>query len=404
MKKVKLKDILNIQYGTRITKKDNVEGQYPVYGGGGITFYTNSSNRSNALIVSRFGMSKKCVRFIRDDFFLNDSGLSVTPANEKELSQGYLYFLIHSLQDFIYSTARGSAQKNIQMEVFLNKEILLPSLEIQLKLVRVLKIAESQSQSIQSTSDTLLQDLSDFRKEILTRAFRGELTEQNIADGTGAELLQSIQLERQQQEAGTKRKKKTELAPVEDGGEPYNLPENWVWTRLGELFSMNYGKNLPTSELKETGYKVFGANGVIGFYSDFIYEESQVVISSRGANSGKMNVTPPKCFITNNSIVLNIDKSKMNNMFFYYLLHQVDRSKIVTGTAQPQVTIENLNQALISLPPLAEQHRIVEKIEAIFAQLDVMEEAILLQKDEASKCYEEILRKSLEGTPELVTA
>jgi type I restriction enzyme S subunit len=51
----------------------------------------------------------------------------------------------------------------------------------------------------------------------------------------------------------------------------------------------------------------------------------------------------------------------------------------------------------VPLPPLAEQQRIVEKIEAIFATLDTMEQAILLQKAESSTCYEEILRKSLEG-------
>ena len=62
---------------TRIVKKNSVGTQYPVYGGGDETFRTDQYNREDQLIISRFGMSEKCVRFVNGKFYLNDSGMSL---------------------------------------------------------------------------------------------------------------------------------------------------------------------------------------------------------------------------------------------------------------------------------------------------------------------------------------
>ena len=66
---VRLSDVINIVYGTRIVKKTANEGDYPVYGGGDITFYVDTYNRDTAIVVSRFGLSKKCTRYIKGRFF-----------------------------------------------------------------------------------------------------------------------------------------------------------------------------------------------------------------------------------------------------------------------------------------------------------------------------------------------
>lgn len=236
---------------------------------------------------------------------------------------------------------------------------------------------------------SIIFDKKQFKEAILSKAFRGELTEQDYDEGTGKELLERIKSERQREQKG---KKKVEIAPVAKEEEPYELPPNWTWARLGEVSYFNYGKNLPTSKLIEKGYDVFGANGVIGKYSEYMYEKSQLTISCRGANSGKVNMTPEFCFITNNSIVI---QSTSSRKFTYYTLMTQDRKKIVTGTAQPQVTIANLENAIIPLPPLAEQHRIVAKIERAFELIDSMDVDSLLQ--DISDFRQEILTRAFRG-------
>lgn len=148
-----------------------------------------------------------------------------------------------------------------------------------------------------------------------------------------------------------------------------NLPKGWESIKVGELCNLVYGKGLLTKYLTETGYPVFGANGVIGKYKSYLYAEPKVIISCRGAASGAMHITVPKSFITSNSIILDTVTNEVSNEYLKYAMESVDRTKIVTGTAQPQITIENLKDLEIPLPPLPEQQRIVEKLDALMARI-----------------------------------
>ena len=146
---------------------------------------------------------------------------------------------------------------------------------------------------------------------------------------------------------------------------------NTITYKLGEICKIVYGKGLPTKNLKPKGFPVFGANGIIGYYDSFLYEEEQVLISCRGAYSGKINISPKQCFITNNSLVITPkEENKVNKKYLYYTLQATNKTKLVTGTAQPQVTINNAEDLQIPLPPLPTQHAIVSRIETLFAELD----------------------------------
>lgn len=173
---------------------------------------------------------------------------------------------------------------------------------------------------------------------------------------------------------------------------------NWQTKKLGEVCRITYGKGLPTKDLKENGFPVFGANGIIGFNDKYLYEESQVLISCRGAYSGKINFSPPLCFVTNNSLILEIISNEdLDKRFLYYILHTVNKSKLVTGTAQPQVTINNAVELTFQLPPLETQHAIVSKIEELFSELD-QGIADLKTAQEQLKVYRQsVLKYAFEG-------
>ena len=123
-----LSEICEIHFGTRITKKNNIVGEIPVYGGGDITFYTNEFNRNkNTLIVSRYALSKVCVRLIFNNFYLNDSGLSIT--SKDSILQNYInyYLLDNEIQEYIYKKCTsGSIQNNLNMNLFNNIKIKIP--------------------------------------------------------------------------------------------------------------------------------------------------------------------------------------------------------------------------------------------------------------------------------------
>lgn len=171
----KLGDICTIDYGTRILKKDNVDkNQFPVYGGGDIVFYTDKFNRNGFnILISRFGMSRNCLRLIDEKIFLNDSGLTVKPVNSTILHK-FLGYYLHINQIEIYQCGRGAAQKNIDINKFKEIKIEIPSLEIQNEIVIY---CDDQNRKIEELKKEIEQNKEMIKKHLTMVLEKCEKTE-----------------------------------------------------------------------------------------------------------------------------------------------------------------------------------------------------------------------------------
>ena len=117
------------------------------------------------------------------------------------------------------------------------------------------------------------------------------------------------------------------------------------------LNNVVYGKGLLTTELTDEGYPVYGGNGIIGKYSKYLYDKRMVIISCRGAASGKVMYSEAFSFITSNSLVLEINNSKEYPFeFMLFSCYQTDFKSKVSGSAQPQLTVDNLKDVEINIP------------------------------------------------------
>ena len=190
---------------------------------------------------------------------------------------------------------------------------------------------------------------------------------------------------------------KLEQALVPDDEQPYEVPSNWVWIYCNSLFDIVYGKGLPTKELKEDGYPVFGANGHIGYYDTYMYEKEQVLMSCRGAYSGTINITVPFSFVTNNSLILNCRCTQMHYKFIAHLFNSSDKSRLISGSAQPQVTVQAFEGFPLVIPPLTEQKRINDRIESLFEKLDNAKEHAQNALDSFEARKAAILNKAFTG-------
>ena len=123
----------SIEYGTRVVQKRDGGTIYPVYGGGGETFRMDRYNREDCLIIARFAMSPRCVRYVAGKFFLNDSGLSVK--SKEELEQAYLNYHLLFFNDVIYHLGKGAAQRNLDVKAFRQLVIAIPPKSTQLSIV-----------------------------------------------------------------------------------------------------------------------------------------------------------------------------------------------------------------------------------------------------------------------------
>ena len=140
-----------------------------------------------------------------------------------------------------------------------------------------------------------------------------------------------------------------------------NFSEPWETVRLGEVAEIYQPQTISSNELTDKGYQVYGANGQIGFYSRYNHELPQVVITCRGSSCGTVNITPSKCWITGNAMVVNVDnKENIDKDYFYYLMSNSSFKALISGSGQPQIVRTPLVNYSVYMPTLKEQTAIAQ--------------------------------------------
>ena len=134
------------------------------------------------------------------------------------------------------------------------------------------------------------------------------------------------------------------------------VPAEWRVTRFTDVFDVRYGKGLGTRDLLADGqYPVYGAGGVIGRYDSFIAEGPTCLITSRGNGSGTVWRTVEKAFVTNNSFLVypKADFTGLNFGFAELFAGQANVKTVVSGSAQPQLTLDGLAGLQVIAPERA---------------------------------------------------
>ena len=168
---------------------------------------------------------------------------------------------------------------------------------------------------------------------------------------------------------------------------------NWPIVPIGQLFRLKQGTYLKPEEMAEEPtesfpYAVYGANGVIGHSSKRMYSERTSLVSCRGANCGVVHFTSQNVWISNNSIAC-IPISEVDPTFYYYVFLNTDFSDVITGSAQPQITITNLSSKQLIIPPLPEQKRIAGILSAYDELIENSQRRIKVLETMARNLYRE---------------
>lgn len=170
------------------------------------------------------------------------------------------------------------------------------------------------------------------------------------------------------------------------------IPISFKEVNLTDVVEIKYGKNLPKNKLEESGYPVFGGNGIIGYYKEYMYEQKQVLVSCRGAASGKVLVSDKMSYITNNSLILEIT----NDITFEYLKQYCINYPFynyATGSAQPQITINNISNVKLYIP----SDDIMNKFSNILKSLDNQVDKNRKENEKLAKLRDTLLPKLMSG-------
>lgn len=178
------------------------------------------------------------------------------------------------------------------------------------------------------------------------------------------------------------------------------LPRGWEDVEIGQICELYQPQTISTKQMNIDGqYFVYGANGIIGRYEKYNHEESELLITCRGATCGNVHITKEYSWINGNAMVVKpFTKDTISLIYLKFLFLTGSRTKkAISGTAQPQITRTTLSPIKVPIPPIAEQHRIVAKIEELFSSLDKGIESLKTAQAQLKTYRQAVLKWAFEG-------
>lgn len=162
-----LGDVIHLNFGDRITKREHSGTIYPVYGGGGESFRTDDFNRENEYVVSRFAMSEACVRKVSGKFWMLDSGFTFD-ASTPDILKDFIAYWLFNHQPEIYACSSQGAQKNLKTDEFRKFRVPVPPIEIQREIVEVLDTFTKLEAELEAELEARRRQYKYYRDALLT--------------------------------------------------------------------------------------------------------------------------------------------------------------------------------------------------------------------------------------------
>jgi len=260
-----------------------------------------------------------------DKFLLNQRLLLLR--EKKSKSHNYFINYLVSTSRFLYyffSNSKGGTgnQSNVGVEDLKAIKLPLPTVPEQQKIANFLTATDTKIQQLRQKKGLL----NDYKKGVMQQIFKQEIRFKN-----------------------------------DDGGDF----EDWEVKKLGEVAKIYQPKTISQSDLTKEGYDVYGANGIIGKFSEYNHLLEQIVVTCRGSTCGTVNFTNPKSWITGNAMVINIDNNrKIDKRFLSFLLSNTNFTYLITGSGQPQIT-GDIKKHKSLFPTLPEQQKIANFLSSI---------------------------------------
>ncbi len=176
----------------------------------------------------------------------------------------------------------------------------------------------------------------------------------------------------------------------------HDLPEGWVRVKIGDIFHLHYGKGLIKKQRVHSGdVPVYGSSGLLG-YHDTPYTKKPCLIVGRKGNVGSVFLSDEPCWPIDTTYYIEI-QSSIHVSFSYYLLSQKQLLILDKSTAIPGINRNDVYDLTIPLPPATEQHRIVNKIEELFTNLDAGVESLKKVQAQVKRYRQAVLKHAFEG-------
>ena len=349
------------------------------------------------LVISGINVEKGAVAVYQGhDDILATIHYSAYIFDENKINIEYFKTFLKSkaFRDVINSQIRSGIKTELKPKNFLPLEINLPDLETQGEIRNKLNSFSEEASKIENISNSNEQLISKLRSAILQEAVQGKLIPQNSKDEPASELLKKIKAEKEKLIREGKIKKQKSLAPIAEDEIPYELPKGWELCKVGHICDLIYGDGLKKeNRISEGKYPVYGSNGIVGYFDKFLTEKRAIIVGRKGS-AGALNISDLPSWTTDVSYYIEESKN-LNFRFLFYLLKSLNLEEMSNGI-KPGLNRNEAYNRVIGLPPLTEQHRIVEKVDKLMSYCDELEKQVKENQDNTEKLMEAILKESFE--------
>lgn len=358
--------------------------------------------------ISVFGLKNSSARLMPKGTILYSSrapiGYIAIAANDISTNQGfkslvptvmgineYMYYCLMAVTSDIVSRASGTTFKEISGTDFGLTVVPIPPLPEQKRIVakieELLPYIDRYEKAWSKLEDFNKRFQTDMQKSILQMAIQGKLVEQCPEEGTGEELYQLIQAEKQRLIKAGAIKKDKPLPEISEDEKPFDIPENWKWVRLASVASLCLGKMLDRQ--KNTGTAMPYLRNVNVRWNDFNLDD-MLEMKFEDINSDRFQIRkgdlviceggePGRCAVWQSETPIHFQKAlhrirfhgsieaSLYQFVFHYFKVSGLLNSLFTGTTIKHLTGQTLEKIIIPLPPLSEQKRIVARLEVIFS-------------------------------------
>jgi len=443
-KKVKLSSVLK-QYRIEHQVQDNIVykqvtiSKYDGVSFRGVKLGTNIGRKRQFIID--LDQYPNTLMFVRQGVQNGSIGIAPKSVDKCIVTENMPMFLIHDIevdyleliikspyfvQELSKIATTGSAQKSIHERQILEIEIPFPAKSDQLLFIETVKKIKFKSFEITSELSTQLSLLKQLRQSFLREAMQGKLCQTdplNDSEENGQQLLERIKAEKAQLIKEKKLKKEKELPAIKPEEIPFEIPENWVWCRLGDLAqSANNGLYKQESFYQPSGIislRMFNIqDGEINFsktkrvvlnekeLNTFKLEENDILVNRVnsidlvGKSAIVRNVGEPMVFESMNIRLTLFYKELLSEFINLILLDQRARSYFYScaKVANGQVSINqcHLFSFLIPLPPISQLKFITNKIKQLMQTCDQLEASIKQSQVRNEQLLQQVLKEALE--------
>lgn len=248
-------------------------------------------------------------------------------------------YTVYAFQDSnfrkqVIKLGQGAIRANIGQKDLVKVELLVPPLPEQQKIAKILSTCDKAI----STTERLIDNSTQQKKALMQQLL------------TGKKRL------------------------LNDEGKPFE--GEWEEVELKDIANIYQPQTISQKHLTNEGYLVYGANGIIGKYSDYNHENEQIAVTCRGSTCGVVNWTEPKSWITGNAMVINVDEfEQVSKRYLYYKLSFTNFSYLISGSGQPQIT-GNIKNHKAEIPSLKEQQKIATVLTNADKEIELLKQQL----------------------------